>query len=135
MTHECEIMYSLSSCDQLTSLDSPVVSYDRSFFFSQAEYCSLVCVHCITFMLSSVSGHLGCLHISAFLSKAAVQACRHLINIQIYFHRCGITRSCGGIATNFLWNCHTVFHSGCGMWFGPILKWRHLGEDNFLLSQ
>ena len=48
-----------------------VVAYVRISFLVKAEQYSIVCVHCILFILSSVEAHLGCFHLWDTVNDAA----------------------------------------------------------------
>lgn len=50
-----------------------VVAHVRIAFLSKAEECSIVWVHHILWICSSEGGHLGCLHLSATVNKAAMK--------------------------------------------------------------
>ena len=41
-------------------------------FLSKAERCSIICMHHIWFICSSVDGHLACFHLLAVVTTAAV---------------------------------------------------------------
>jgi len=66
---------------------------------------------------SSVKGHLGCFHVLAIVNSAAVNNGIHVSFSTLvssgYIPRSGIARSYGGFILSFLWNLHSIFHSGC----------------------
>ena len=68
------------------------------------------------FILSSVSGHLGCFHVLAIVNSAKVNIGVHVsFSILVssgYMPRSGIAVSYGGFIPSFLRNLHAVFHSG-----------------------
>ena len=85
----------------------------------QQQY-SIVGVCHILFLCSSISGHLGCIHVLLIVNKVSYSLI--FMNIKITscpaFHSFGyvprnrIARSCNSIF-NFLRICHPIFHSGC----------------------
>ena len=98
-----------------------------------ALFCSFygwVVVHCvymhhIFFIPSSVSGHLGCSHVTPIVNSDTVNIRVHvsfwIIVLSGYMPRGGTDRSYRNSILRFLRNLHTVVHSGCTYLHSP--KW------------
>ena len=86
-----------------------------SLFF-MAEFYSIVSVYHTIFILLSFSVPLGCLHVFAIVTSAAmnIYACIFLIIIfSGYMPKSGTAGSYGISTFTFLKNLHTILHSEC----------------------
>ena len=73
-------------------------------------------MHHYFFIHSSVDGHLGCVHILAFVNSAATNNGLHVSFPILVSPGCmprSRTATYAGFISHFLRNLHTILHSGC----------------------
>uniref|UniRef100_A0A8D1N808 Uncharacterized protein n=1 Tax=Sus scrofa TaxID=9823 RepID=A0A8D1N808_PIG len=87
-----------------------------SFFFMAEEY-PIVYIYHLFRIQSSVNGHLGCFHVLAIATSAAMNMRVHVSLLSRilsgYMPKSGIAGSYGTSMYRFLRYLQTVLHSGC----------------------
>jgi hypothetical protein len=88
----------------------------------------------ISYIHSSVEGHLGSFQLLAIINKAAMNIKEHVCLLQVgtssgYMPRRGITGSSSSTMSNFLRKSQTVFQSGCN----SVQYHQHLLSPEFLV--
>ena len=87
-----------------------------SFFFFMAEWYSLVYIHHIFLIQSSVDGRLGCFHVLAVVNSAAMNMRVHVSFsrkvLSGYMPKSGFAGSYGSSMYSFLKYLHTVLWLG-----------------------
>ena len=88
-----------------------------SLFHSFFSWAIFLCIYLPHLLYSSVSGHLGCVHVLATVNSAAMNIGVHVSSrIRVfceYMPRSGMAGSYGSSTVSFLRSFFTVLHSGC----------------------